>query len=268
MKELVRGYLKPAIKSVLYPLYERRLFAKLDFAQTPHHVGVILDGNRRWAKANPSPAGDTSTSRGHRAGAEKIVDLLNWCEQSRVQVLTIWLLSNQNLSRPAAELEPLLQIIADTVNDLADLGRWEIRPVGSMELLPNGLVDQLNEVAEKTKGTKGVVINVAIGYGGRSEIADAVKSLITTAGNTGKSPAEIAESVSVEEIGRYLYTAGLPDPDLVIRTSGEQRLGGFLLWQSAHSEFYFCEAYWPDFRRVDFLRALRAYSQRNRRHGK
>lgn len=260
--------LKPAIKSVLYPLYERRLFANLDFTQTPHHVGVILDGNRRWSKANPAADGDTSTSRGHKAGAEKIIDLLDWCEESKVEVLTIWLLSNQNLSRPPAELEPLLAIIADTVNDLASRRRWEIRPVGSMELLPKDLVDQLNDVASKTKGIKGVVINVAIGYGGRSEIADAVKSIINAPTNADKSAAEIASSISVDEIGRHLYTAGLPDPDLVIRTSGEQRLGGFLLWQSAHSEFYFCEAYWPDFRRVDFLRAIRAYSQRNRRFGK
>ena len=265
---LVKDLIKPAIKSILYPLYERRLFANLDFTQTPHHVGVILDGNRRWSKANPAADGDTSTSRGHKAGAEKIIDLLDWCEESKVEVLTIWLLSNQNLSRPPAELEPLLAIIADTVNDLASRRRWEIRPVGSMELLPKELVNQLNDVAIKTKGIKGVLINVAIGYGGRSEIADAVKSIITSPGNSGKSAAEIANSINVDEIGRHLYTAGLPDPDLVIRTSGEQRLGGFLLWQSAHSEFYFCEAYWPDFRRVDFLRAIRAYSQRNRRFGK
>lgn len=264
----MKAYIKPAIKAILYPLYERRIFANLDFTETPHHVGVILDGNRRWSKANPAADGDTSTSRGHKAGAEKIVDLLDWCEETKVEVLTIWLLSNQNLSRPPAELEPLLKIIADTVNDLASRRRWEIRPVGSMELLPRNLVDQLNDVASKTKGIKGVVINVAIGYGGRSEIADAVKSLITSEANIGKSATEIANSINVDEIGRHLYTAGLPDPDLVIRTSGEQRLGGFLLWQSAHSEFYFCEAYWPDFRRVDFLRAIRAYSQRHRRFGK
>jgi short-chain Z-isoprenyl diphosphate synthase len=264
----MKAYLKPAIKSILYPLYERRIFANLDFTQTPHHVGVILDGNRRWSKANPAADGDTSTARGHKAGAEKIIDLLDWCEESKVEVLTIWLLSNQNLSRPPAELEPLLEIISDTVNDLASRRRWEIRPVGSMELLPRKMVDQLNDVASKTKGIKGVLINVAIGYGGRSEIADAVKSIITSPGNADKNAAEIAGLISVDEIGRHLYTAGLPDPDLVIRTSGEQRLGGFLLWQSAHSEFYFCEAYWPDFRRVDFLRAIRAYSQRNRRFGK
>ena len=264
----MKAHIKPAIKAILYPLYERRIFANLDFTQTPQHIGVILDGNRRWSKANPSADGDTSTSRGHKAGAEKIVDLLDWCEESNVEVLTIWLLSNQNLSRPPAELEPLLKIIADTVTDLASRRRWEIRPVGSMELLPKTLVDQLNDVASKTKGIKGVLINVAIGYGGRSEIVDAVKSLITSDVNIGKSAAEIASSISVDEISRHLYTAGLPDPDLVIRTSGEQRLGGFLLWQSAHSEFYFCEAYWPDFRRVDFLRAIRAYSERHRRFGK
>ena len=258
----------PSFKALLYPLYERRIFAKLDFATTPRHIGVILDGNRRWSKANPAIDGDTSTARGHKAGAEKIIDLLEWCEESKVEVLTIWLLSNQNLSRPPEELKALLSIIEDTVDGLANRRRWEIRPVGSMELLPKEMVDKLTAAAQATKGIKGVVINLAIGYGGRSEIADAVKALITDQALAGRSTTEIANSISVEEISRHLYTAGLPDPDLVIRTSGEQRLGGFLLWQSAHSEFYFCEAYWPDFRRVDYLRALRAYSQRSRRFGR
>lgn len=259
--------LKLALKSVLYPLYERRIFDRLDFEQTPHHIGVILDGNRRWSKANPSVDGDTSSARGHKIGASKIVDLLDWSEQTHVKVVTLWLLSNQNLHRPAEELAPLLKIIGESIQELVQRGRWEIRPVGSMELLPLELQNLLKEAAAKTKGTPGVLVNVAIGYGGRSEIADAVKSLILDKSQAGLSAAEIAASVSVDEISKHLYTAGLPDPDLVIRTSGEQRLGGFLLWQSAHSEFYFCEAYWPDFRRVDFLRALRAYSERHRRHG-
>ena len=267
MANLVKGFLKPTIKSVLYPLYERRLFAKLDFTQTPRHVGVILDGNRRWSKANPSVDGDISSSRGHKAGAEKIIDLLDWCEESKVEVLTIWLLSNQNLNRPPEELEPLLAIIAETVTDLASRRRWEIRPVGSMELLPANLVDQLNDVAAKTKGIKGVMINVAIGYGGRREIVDAVKSYLADEQSQGRTISQAQEKLSTEEISKFLYTAGQPDPELLIRTSGEQRLGGFLLWQSALSEFYFCEAYWPDFRRVDFLRALRAYSLRQRRMG-
>ena len=260
-------YFKRVIKSLIYPLYERRLFKRLDFAQTPHHIGVILDGNRRWSKENPSEFGDTSSARGHKVGASKIIHLLDWCEEAHVSVLTLWLLSNQNLHRPVEELEPLLAIIGDTVDALGNTGRWEIRPVGSMELLPQELQDRLTAVAAKSKGIKGVHVNVAIGYGGRSEIADAVKSLIRDGAAHGKSPVEIADSVTVDEISKHLYTAGLPDPDLVIRTSGEQRLGGFLLWQSAHSEFYFYEAYWPDFRRLDFLRALRAYAQRHRRFG-
>jgi short-chain Z-isoprenyl diphosphate synthase len=258
---------KPAIKSLLYPLYEGRLISQLDFAQTPHHVGVILDGNRRWAKANPDEAGDTSTKRGHLAGAKKIVDLLDWCEEAKVAVVTLWLLSNDNLARPTAELEPLLEIIGDAIEELGRIGRWELRPVGSMDLLPTWLQEKLKIVANKSKGIPGVLVNVAIGYGGRQEIADAVKALITEAANDGKSISQLSTMISEDEIGKFLYTAGLPDPDLVIRTSGEQRLGGFLLWQSAKSEFYFCEAYWPDFRKVDFLRALRAYSQRHRRLG-
>jgi short-chain Z-isoprenyl diphosphate synthase len=259
--------IKPAIKSLLYPIYERRLISQLDFSQTPHHVGVILDGNRRWAKANPDEAGDTSTKRGHQAGAKKIVDLLDWCEEAQVAVVTLWLLSNDNLARPAAELDPLLQIIGDAIEELGRIGRWELRPFGSMELLPAWLQEKLQNVANKSKGIPGVLVNVAIGYGGRQEIADAVKSLISDAAKGGKSIDQLAGLISENEIGRFLYTAGLPDPDLVIRTSGEQRLGGFLLWQSAKSEFYFCEAYWPDFRKVDFLRALRAYAQRHRRLG-
>lgn len=252
---------------MVYPIYERRLLSQIDFSQLPHHVGVILDGNRRWAKANPDEAGDTSTNRGHKAGADKIVDLLDWCEEAKVAVVTLWLLSNDNLARPAAELDPLLQIIGDAIEQLGRIGRWELRPVGSMELLPIELQERLKQVAQKSKGIPGVLVNVAVGYGGRQEIADAVKSLINDAAKSGKSIEELTGLISENEIERFLYTAGLPDPDLLIRTSGEQRLGGFLLWQSAKSEFYFCEAYWPDFRKVDFLRALRSYSQRHRRLG-
>jgi short-chain Z-isoprenyl diphosphate synthase len=267
MNTFIKHYIKPVVKSIVYPLYERRLLRQLDFSQTPHHIGVILDGNRRWSKANPSENGDVSSARGHKAGAEKIINLLSWCEEVQVKVVTLWLLSNQNLNRPNEELAPLLEIIGSTVDDLAATHRWEIRPVGSMELLPLALQERLTQVATSTRGNLGTVVNVAIGYGGRSEIADAVKTLIIAKSKAGATSAEIAESISEVEIGRFLYTAGQPDPELVIRTSGEQRLGGFLLWQSAHSEFYFCEAYWPDFRRVDFLRALRAYAQRHRRFG-
>ena len=221
--------MKRWIKALLYPLYEQRLIRSLDLTKTPQHIGVILDGNRRWAKANPTADGDVSTSRGHRAGANKIVALLDWCEEVNVKVVTLWLLSNDNLKREAAELNPLLAIIGETVAELGKLGRWEVRPMGSLELLPEELRTKLNSVAAKSKGIEGVIVNVAIGYGGRKEIVDAVKNVISESARSGKSAQEIADALSVEDINKNLYTAGQPDPELVIRTSGEQRLGGFLL---------------------------------------
>jgi short-chain Z-isoprenyl diphosphate synthase len=255
---------KRALKAMLYPLYERRLLRQLDFTQTPHHVGVILDGNRRWAKTNFGATAD----EGHRAGAEKIIELLNWCEEADVTIITLWLLSTDNLNRDPGELDSLLHIIAAAVDHLDELGRWEIKPLGALELLPEWLQTKLKDVELRSKGRTDIVVNVAIGYGGRHEIVDAVRHFIKDGIAAGKSADEIGDALSIDEVSKHLYTAGIPDPELVIRTSGEQRLSGFLLWQSAHSEFYFCEAYWPDFRRVDFLRALRAYAQRHRRFGR
>ena len=255
---------KRAIKAVLYPVYERRLLRQLDFTQTPHHVGVMLDGNRRWAKTNFGSTAEV----GHRAGAEKIIELLNWCEEADVKIITLWLLSTDNLNRNPEEVEALLKIIADAVDHLDQLGKWEIKPLGALELLPEWLQVKLRDVELRSKGRTNVVVNVAIGYGGRREIVDAVRNYIQDGIASGKGAEEIASSLSIEEVSKHLYTAGTPDPELVIRTSGEQRLSGFLLWQSAHSEYYFCEAYWPDFRRVDFLRALRAYANRHRRFGR
>ncbi len=259
---LLRDQIKPVIKSVIYPIYEKRLLRQLDRSQTPDHVGVILDGNRRWAKNNFCRPEDV-----HRKGAEKIIELLDWCEEADVSIITLWLLSTENLNREAQELDSLLQIIAGAVDYLVAQKRWEIRPLGALDLLPEWLRERLAKAQEESKGCAKIVVNVAIGYGGRREIVDAVRDYIKTGINDHKSADEIADHLTIAEIDKHLYTKGMPDPELVIRTSGEQRLSGFLLWQSAHSEFYFCEAYWPDFRRVDFLRALRAYSQRHRRFG-
>ena len=253
------------VRDVLYSVYERRLAAELqrDPAARPRHVGVILDGNRRWAK---SVGADPST--GHRRGASKITELLGWCDDFEVEVVTLWLLSTDNLARPEAELAPLLEIIERTVADLAAEGNpWRLHVVGALDLLPDDTARLLKEAAESTVGRTGLVVNVAVGYGGRREIADAVRSLLSEHARQGASLEEVAASLDVDHIAEHLYTRGQPDPDLVIRTSGEQRLSGFLLWQSAHSEFYFCEAFWPDFRHVDFLRALRAYAARHRRFG-
>ena len=189
-------------------------------------------------------------------------------EETSIDVVTLWLLSSDNLKRSAVELESLFAIIGETVDDLSATGRWSIKVVGSRELLPDSLNNRLSAAEAKTQGIGGVAVNVAIGYGGRREIVDAMKKYLKECENSGKSIANISEDLDASAIDRYLYTAGQPDPELVIRTSGEQRLGGFLLWQSHQSEFYFCEAYWPDFRRVDFLRALRSYAARERRLGK
>jgi short-chain Z-isoprenyl diphosphate synthase len=250
------------VKRVVYPAYEARLVRRLPPGRLPQHVGVMLDGNRRWAKAVGA-----DTAAGHRAGAANISPFLQWCEELGIEVVTLWLLSTDNLSRHEAELAELLGIIEDVVTELGEAGRWRLNPVGALDLLPDTTATVLKEAAAATRDIDGVLVNIAVGYGGRREIADAVRSLLQQHAEQGTSLGELAGLLDVEHIGEHLYTKGQPDPDLVIRTSGEQRLGGFMLWQSTQSEFYFCEAYWPAFRRVDFLRALRAYAVRNRRFG-
>jgi short-chain Z-isoprenyl diphosphate synthase len=250
------------LRDLAYRLYEHRLEASLSGTAIPRHVGVMCDGNRRWARM----AGHQDVSKGHLAGADKIFELLQWCKETGVEVVTLWLLSTDNLSRPKAELDPLLSIIEDTVTGLVN-DRWHVNPMGALDLLPDHTAHILKHAGETTAHNPGLLVNVAVGYGGRREIADAVRSLLVEHASRGTTIEQLAEVLDVEHIAEHLYTAGQPDPDLVIRTSGEQRLGGFLLWQSTHSEFYFCDAYWPAFRKVDFLRALRSYSERNRRYG-
>jgi short-chain Z-isoprenyl diphosphate synthase len=253
---------KRGLRRVLYPLYEARMLRRMPTDRIPQHVGVMLDGNRRWARAVGA-----DTAHGYQAGAANIEPLLGWCEEVGVEVVTLWLLSTDNLNRPPDQLAGLLKVIEGAVASLAEQRRWRLHPVGALDLLPAETSEKLKAAAEATRDVDGILVNVAVGYGGRREIADAVRSLLQEQAAQGRTLEELAEVLDVEHIAEHLYTKGQPDPDLVIRTSGEQRLGGFLLWQSAHSEFYFCEAYWPDFRRVDFLRAVRAYAVRDRRFG-
>lgn len=248
---------------MLYPAYESRLTRRLEGDRVPQHIGVMLDGNRRWARAVGA-----DTAHGYRAGADNIQPMLGWCEEVGVEVVTLWLLSSDNLAnRPPEQLKGLLGIIEGAVSSLASTGRWRVHPVGALDLLPAQTAERLKAAEDATRNVDGLLVNVAVGYGGRREIADAVRSLLLDEAARGRTLEEVAENVDVEHIACHLYTRGQPDPDLVIRTSGEQRMGGFLLWQSANSEFYFCEALWPDFRRVDFLRAIRAFTARERRYG-
>jgi short-chain Z-isoprenyl diphosphate synthase len=252
------------VRGAIYSIYERRLRTHLAGLPIPRHVAVMLDGNRRWARA----AGFEDVNEGHLAGARHIANLLDWCTEAKVEHVTLWLLSTDNLGRPAAELEPLLAIIAGVADELAADGRrWRVNAVGALDLLPESMALALKSAEDRTADRTGLTVNVAVGYGGRREIADAVRSLLQEHAANGTSIEEVAELLDVDHIAEHLYTKGQPDPDLVIRTSGEQRLSGFLLWQSAHSEFYFCDALWPDFRKVDFLRALRDYGTRQRRFG-
>ncbi|MEU9285313.1 isoprenyl transferase [Streptomyces sp. NPDC048275] len=254
--------LRDNLRRLLVRFYTRRVEGHLDHDQVPKHIGVIMDGNRRWAKA----AGSTA-AQGHRAGADKIEEFLGWCSETDVEVVTLWLLSTDNFDRPADELVPLLEIIEGVVRTLAADGRWRVHHVGTRDILPSQMQTALKEAEETTAHVDGILVNVAIGYGGRQEIADAVRSMLLDAADKGASIEDVAESVDIDLIGKHLYTSAQPDPDLVIRTSGEQRLSGFMLWQTAHSEYYFCEVFWPAFRKVDFLRALRDYAARHRRYG-
>ena len=253
------------IPEVAYRLYERRLVAQLAGATLPRHVALILDGNRRFARNK----GFSSVAEGHRIGGEHIHDVLDWCTDLGIAHVTLWMLSTDNLARDHEEVRDLATIIGDTVMRIART-RPDVRitTLGALDVLPDELRRTLKDAEELTRGGQGLHVQVAVGYGGREEITDALRSLLVEHMEAGADLAEVIDSLSPEAIADHLYTTGTPDPDLIIRTSGEIRLSGFLLWQSVHSEFHFCDAYWPEFRRTDFLRALRDFASRKRRYGR
>ena len=246
---------------LLYRVYERRLTRELEAFDLPQHLGVIVDGNRRWAKE----AGET-TEHGHRVGAAKILEFLSWCDDLDIPLVTVWMLSTDNLRRPPEELTALYEIIGATIGRIIDAG-YCVRLTGNAEALPQEMRADITREQEQTAPESRLTVNVAIGYGGREEIVDAVQELVRDLAAQGLDGDGIAAGISIGSIAEHLYTRDQPDPDLIIRTSGEQRLSGFLLWQSVHSEYWFCETYWPGFRRVDLLRALRDFCRRERRFG-
>ncbi len=255
-------------RGILYRLYEARLLRELHRGPLPHHVGLILDGNRRYADHVGVPDHEA-----YRRGADKVDEVLEWCDGLGIPQVTVWVLSIENLERPPEELLPLLRVIERKVLELARCpatvrrGR-KIRALGRLDLLPPSLREAVAEAERLTAGYRRSLLNIAVGYSGRQDIADAVRALIREHFRLGMSAEDLLRAVTPEEIGRHLYTGGEDDPDLIIRTSGEIRLSGFLLWQSVYSEYYFCDVYWPAFRKVDFLRALRSYQQRHRRFGR
>ena len=252
------------MRNLIYRLYERQILGSLKDTELPKHVAVMLDGNRRWAEKNFGAKAEV----GHSAGGKKIHEFLGWCDDLGIPVVTLYMLSIDNLTkRSEDELKDLLRIIGEVAKDLAKAKRWRVKLVGDRAALPESLRNSIEQAEKETEGLSGLHVNLAVAYGGRNEIAEAVKQILVKHSAEGTSVDSLVKNLTPELITEHLYTTGQPDPDLIIRTSGEQRLSGFLLWQSSNSELYFEEALWPDFRRVDFLRALRAFGSRRRRFG-
>jgi len=255
------------IKRLLYYSYGKLLEREVMKYRPPVHIGLILDGNRRYAKE----MGFEDVTMGHKAGAHKLDDVLKWCVELGIKIITIWVLSTDNTQRDEGEVAALLKVIEEKINDLSKnpivrKNGIQIKALGNLDILPEELQRAIHKSELSTKDNRNHILNIALGYGGREEIVDAVKKVIRE--KKTYSPEQLADNISVDDITSHLYTYGIPDPDLIIRTSGEIRLSGFLLWQSAYSEFYFCDALWPVFRKIDFLRAIRSYQQRNRRFGR
>lgn len=223
----------------------------------PRHVAIIMDGNGRWAKARGLPR-----LAGHRAGTENLRPILEASAEFGIEILTIWAFSTENWSRPEAEVRGLLRILRRMIQrELDELDRQgvQLRHIGRLDRLPEGLQKQVLEAIERTRDNDRIVLNVAFDYGGREEIVQAVRRIIRDG--------IVSEEVDEGLISSYLYTAGQPDPDLIIRTSDEFRTSGFMLWQSAYSEYYITPTFWPDFDRAELYKALKEFSQRERRFG-
>ena len=252
-------------RSLLYKIYERRLWQQVKNGPKPHHIGLIMDGNRRFARDR-----GLDPSQGHTLGSQKLEEFLNWCWQMEIKIVTLFGFSTENYKRRNDEekrhlMELILQKLKALQTDpVVKEKKIRVRVIGSREYLPDELNQEIAKVEELTKDNDRLQLNMALGYGGRTEIIDAIKKLAEKILDHELDVDDIDE----DRFSQYLYTDGIPDPDLIIRTSGEERLSGFLLWQSAYSELYFSEVYFPAFRMIDFWRAIRVFQQRQRRFGK
>jgi len=252
----------------VYAFYLTRLRAEVMRYPRPRHVAVIMDGNRRWAASV-----GLGRDAGHRAGAETALALVDWCATAGIGELTVWALSLENLDRSASEVGTISDVAADALDAIRSGKRRtkvpiRLQVIGRADLLPDRLRESIAESRALSHDDATMQVTVALGYSGREEIVEAARATVREILSEGVSPAELPDRLTPDAMERHLYTAGSSDPDLIIRTSGEVRLSGFLPWQSVHSEFYFCEVYWPAFREIDFLRAIRTYQQRSRRFGR
>src|SRR5215475_3405560 len=260
--------LRSHVLAALYRIYERRLARQVRAQPVPRHVGVILDGNRRYGRQRQL----TAPEEVYAVGANKLDDLLNWCVELGIPAVTLWVLSTDNLARKPEEVSGILAAIETKLLELAKAPqihrqRVRVRAIGCLDLLPPATLAAVRAAEAATKEYDGLHLTIAAAYGGRQEITDAVQSFLREQLTKGRTLAEVIDMVTPETVGRHIYSPDLPDPDLIIRTSGEIRLSGFLLWQSTSSEFYFSEVNWPAFRKIDFLRAIRSFQNRSRRYG-
>jgi len=254
--------------AALYRIYERRLARQVRTHPVPRHVGVILDGNRRHGRQRQL----TDPGTVYTVGADKLDDLLSWCVELEIPAVTLWVLSTDNLARKPQEVSGILTAIENKLLQLAKAPqihrqRVRVRAIGRLDLLPPATLAAVRAAEDATQDYDGMHLTIAAAYGGRQEITDAVQSLLREQLKLGKRLEDVIDAVTPDAVGRHIYSPDLPDPDLIIRTSGEIRLSGFLLWQSTTSEFYFSEVNWPAFRKIDFLRAIRSFQCRTRRHG-
>ncbi len=250
----------------VYRFYEGRLKAQVEADPVPSHIGIILDGNRRWAASQGLTDGI-----GHEEGANRAEELLDWCQELGIRTVTLYVLSTENLERTIEELKGLFSLIEARLASLLTDERImkykvRVRAIGQLSLLPQSIRDLLSAIEAKTAQYQDHYLNIAVAYGGRAEITDMVKAVAQEVKEGRLSPEEITE----ETVGKRLYTSYLPnqEPELIIRTSGEERMSGFLLWQGAYSELVFMDVFWPAFRKIDLMRAIRTYQRRTRRYGK
>lgn len=252
----------------LYKIYKSRLLSEVLVRPVPRHVGIILDGNRRYAQR----WGLTDSARVYALGASKLDDVLDWCAELSIPAVTLWVCSTDNLSRPPEQVSSIFAAVEAKLLSLINdpqihRRRVRVQTIGRLELLPDHTVAAIRAAREATSGYGDMTLTIAIAYGGHEEIVDSVRALLIREAESGGSLREAINLITPKTISEHLYSAGVSDPDLIIRTSGEIRLSGFLLWQSANSEFYFSDVFWPAFRKIDFLRAVRAFQQRHRRFG-
>ncbi|AGK59745.1 undecaprenyl diphosphate synthase [Hyphomicrobium denitrificans 1NES1] len=254
---------------VLYRFYEHRLLGEVQNQPLPRHIGIILDGNRRYGERH----GILDPHEIYAMGARKLDAVLDWCGELAIPAVTLWVCSTDNLERPVDQVAGILAAIEAKLWALAHdpqihCRRVQVQAIGKLELLPGSVITAIRAARQSTAKYDGMILTIAVAYGGRQEIVDSVRALLVELIQRKVTLPDAIKEVTTTAIGRHLYMAGEPDPDLIIRTSGEIRLSGFLLWQSAYSEFYFCDVPWPALRKIDFLRAVRDYQRRKRRFGK